>query len=68
MLNCYIKYVKYYVIVLNTLKFISSALFATHILPDGSSAVLQSPTHCSKWTLSGWKWSLPWVKPISVVV
>lgn len=53
MLNCYIKYVKYYVIVLNSLKFKSSSLFAIHILPDGSSAVLQSPTHCSKWTLSG---------------
>ena len=37
----------YSVIILNTLKFTSSALFATHILPDGSSIVVQPPSNTS---------------------
>ena len=37
-----------FVIMLNTLTFMSSALFKTHIFVDKSSAELQLPQHLSK--------------------
>ena len=45
---CFVFSSFFLVIVLKTLKFMSSVLFGTHILPDVLSRVLQLPSHVSK--------------------
>ena len=40
------------VIILHTLKLISSILFGTHILPNGSSTVSQLPSQLSRLIMS----------------